>query len=236
MVLKSLDNLDNDIAHNLQLTIRPAAMEDTKSVSAILAQSFYNLPDFASWAYPFLKFTIGEDLRHRLRSQSPNYRCFVAKIPPKQIEVANEVGRRKALIRTLDASHRSTCTVALQDTPSESAEIANSELLIVGTIEIALRSTSLWSNHSQYPYISNLAVAQDFRRLGIGSRLLTICEQTALDWGYEETRLHVLDRNDSAKQLYCSNGYQISQIEANWGNLWFDYSPRLLLRKPILPA
>ena len=102
----------------------------------------------------------------------------------------------------------------------------------MGTIEVALRST-LWSASPQYPYISNLAVAHNYRRLGIGSKLLTACEQAALDWGYQETRLHVLDRNESAKQLYCQNGYQISQIEPNWGNLWFDYSPRLLLKKMI---
>ena len=212
MVLKSLDNLDNNVKRNLQLTIQPTAIEDTKAVSAILAQSFYNLPGFASWAYPFLKFTINEDLRHRLRSQSPSYSCFVAKLPGASLNYG-----------------------ALMLSVQSPRAIASSDLLIVGTIEIALRSTSLWSNHPQHPYISNLAVAKDFRRLGIGSKLLAKCEQTALDWGYEETRLHVLDRNDSAKQLYCNNGYQISQIEANWGNLWFDYSPRLLLRKPIKP-
>ena len=105
--------------------------------------------------------------------------------------------------------------------------------LVVGTAEIALRSLSFWSTNLQYPYISNLAVHRDFRRLGIGSQLLSKCEQIALEWGYQETRLHVLDSNDSAKQLYCNNGYQISQIEANWANLWFDYSPRLLLKKQL---
>ena len=110
---------------------------------------------------------------------------------------------------------------------------SDDSMLVVGTIEIALRSLSLWSTNSQYPYISNLAVHHDFRRLGIGSQLLSKCEQVALDWGYRETRLHVLDSNASAKQLYCNNDYQISQIEANWGNLWFDYSPRLLLKKQL---
>jgi ribosomal protein S18 acetylase RimI-like enzyme len=212
MVLKSLDN---NVGHNLKLTIQPTAIEDIKTVSAILARSFYNLPEFASWAYPFIRFTINEDLRHRLRSQSPRYRCFVAKLP-------------------LDSCGDNNLSFLSRVQPQ--GEITDSDLIIVGTIEIALRSPSLWSNHLQHPYISNLAVAEDFRRLGIGSKLLTKCEQTALDWGYQETRLHVLDRNDSAKQLYCNNGYQISQIETNWGNLWFDYSPRLLLRKSIQPS
>ena len=201
MVLKSLDN---DVNRDLKLTIHPAAIEDTKEISTILAQSFYNFPEFAHWIYPFLRFTIAEDLRYRLRSASPQYHCLVAKAAP-----------------TSDRN------------PSASSQ-ASSDSVIVGTIEISLRS-SLWSNNPQYPYVSNLAVAEQYRRLGVGSQLLAACEHSALDWGYLETRLHVLDRNESAKQLYCKNGYQIAQIEPNWGSLWFDCSPRLLLKK-VIPA
>jgi len=199
MVLKSLDN---DVNRDLKLTIQPAVIEDTREISTILAQSFYSFPEFAHWIYPLLRFTINEDLRYRLRSASPHYRCLVAKITPSSDQNLNLLDR------------------------------LSSDSSIVGTIEIALRS-SLWSNNPQNPYISNLAVAQDYRRLGVGSQLLIACERAALDWGYTETRLHVLERNESAKQLYCKNGYQISQIEPNWGNLWFDYSPRLLLKKII---
>lgn len=204
MVLKSLDNHSNSANNKLQLTIHPTAFGDTQSVSVILAKSFYNFPEFASWIYPFLQFTINEDLRYRLRNRSPDYCCFVAKIIAQ------------------DSSIEQDETTHDDSTP-----------LVVGTIEIGLRSPSLWSSSVQYPYISNLAVHQNYRRLGIGSRLLAKCERTALEWGYLETRLHVLNSNDSAKQLYCSNGYQISQIESGLGSLWFDYSPRLLLKKQI---
>ena len=200
MVLKS--NVNN----NLRLTIHQASIEDTRTISSILAKSFYNFPEFAGWIYPLLQFTIGEDLRYRLRSRSPVYSCLVAKL-------ANPDWRKTRIESSVDYS--------------------DSESIIVGTAEITLRSTSFWSSEPQHPYISNLAVAENYRRLGIGSQLLVRCEEIALNWGYDETRLHVLDRNDSAKQLYCHNGYQISQIEANWSSLWFDYSPRLLLRKSI---
>ena len=184
--------LESNVDKNLRLNIDLARIEDTRAVSSILAKSFYDFPDFVGWIYPFLQFTINEDLRYRLRSRAPLSACLVATLTKTDL-------------------------------------IANPE--IVGTVEISLRSTSFWSNEPQYPYISNLAVKQNYRRMGIGSQLLTKCEAIALDWGYQETRLHVLERNDSAKQLYCQNGYQISQIEANWGNLWLDYSPRLLLKK-----
>ena len=196
MVLKSIDR---DASNHLELSIQMAAMEDTKAVSSVLAKSFYDFPEFANWIYPFLQFTINEDLRYRLRSHSPNYSCLVAKLVEPQ---------------------------AKEDKPE-------SDNAIVATAELTLRSASFWSSEPQHPYISNLAVQHNYRRLGIGSRLLTKCEEIALDWGYTETRLHVLDRNESAKQLYCRNGYQITQIENNWSNLWFDCSPRLLLKKQI---
>ena len=201
MVLKSADNYR--VNKNVRLTVDFAAVEDTKAISRVLAQSFYSLPEFATWVYPFLQFTIGEDIRHRLRSHSPHYCCFVAKIAD-----------REAIL-------------------SEPQDLGNRDMAIAGTIEIALRSPSLWSNNVQYPYISNLAVDKKYRRLGIGKQLLAKCEQAAIDWGYSETRLHVLDSNNAAKHLYYSAGYQIAQIEANWGNMWFDCSPRLLLEKRI---
>lgn len=202
MVLKSVDT--HTANHNLELTVEPAQIEDTRAISLLLAKSFYSFPEFASWIYPFLQFTINEDIRHRLRSRSPHYCCLVAKLAPKNGQFF---------------AHQVTAN--------------DSNSTVVGTIEIALRSPSLWSTGVQYPYISNLAVAENYRRLGIGKRLLAMCEKFTLDWGYSEMRLHVLDNNDVAKQLYCNSGYQISQIEANWSSMWFDYSPRLLLKKPI---
>ena len=189
MVLKSIDR---NASNHLRMSIQLAAMADTKEISSVLAKSFYDFPEFAQWIYPFLQFTINEDLRYRLRSHSPMYSCLVAKVSEP-----------------------------------------DSKETIVGTVELTLRSNSFWSSEPQYPYISNLAVKQDYRRIGVGSKLLARCEQVALDWGYSETRLHVLDSNQSAKQLYSHNGYQIAQIENGWGNLWLERSPRLLLQKHI---
>ncbi|MDJ0591553.1 MAG: GNAT family N-acetyltransferase [Pleurocapsa sp. MO_226.B13] len=193
-----LQSLDNNVSNHSQLAIQLAALKDTRAISSVLAKSFYDFPQFARWVYPFLQFTIEEDLRYRLRSHSPLYSCLVAKFA--------------------------------QPDPSNTTK-PNLNYAIVGTAEITLRSTSFWSNGPQYPYISNLAVKQEYRRLGIGSKLLAKCEQIALDWGYRETRLHVLERNQSGKHLYYKNGYQISQVESNWENLWFDCSSRLLLQK-----
>lgn len=105
--------------------------------------------------------------------------------------------------------------------------------IIVGTVEMSLRYTSFWSSNSQYPYISNLAVDRCYRRRGIAQKLLASCEQIALEWGYQETRLHVLEENYPAKQLYFQRGYQIYQQEDSWHKLLFNSSQRLLLSKQL---
>lgn len=119
------------------------------------------------------------------------------------------------------------CLVALTDV---------AEPAIVGTVELTLRFSSLWIPEAQYPYISNLAVKNTYRRQGIGGKLLASCEQVAREWGYREIRLHVLENNHSAKQLYFGNGYQLYQKESGWSEFFFNGAQRLLLRKKLLPS
>ncbi len=109
---------------------------------------------------------------------------------------------------------------------------SNTDSEIIGTVEIALNS-SFWSAKPQYPYISNLAVKDSYRRQGVGRKLLEKCEQIAWNWGYRETRLHVLHKNISAQQLYVSSGYQVLGIESSWSGFWFQDSRRLLLGKKL---
>lgn len=183
---------NNKVDRNSELIIRPAKSEDTRKLAEILTHSFYDFPDYLSWMYPLLQFTISEDLRYRLRSSSPLYYCLVAIMPQ-----------------------------------------TDGSLEIAGTVEISLRSPSFWAYNAQYPYISNLAVHKNYRRQKIGSQLLAQCDRIALDWGYDEIRLHVLDKNHPARKLYTNNGYHISQIEPHWGKFLLDYSHRLLLKKQI---
>ena len=103
---------------------------------------------------------------------------------------------------------------------------------IAGTVEISLR-TSFWSPSPQYPYISNLAVKNIYRRRGIARQLLDKCEQVAHSWGYDAIQLHVLNQNNSAKQLYLDSGYKIIHKEPHWNGFFEPNSSRLLLRKKI---
>lgn len=103
----------------------------------------------------------------------------------------------------------------------------------IGTIEIAVRSPCWWSTEIQYPYVSNLAVRSSYRRQGIGRKLLEKCERVARKWGYQQIRLHVLEKNLAAKKLYFCNGYQLERQEPNWNGFFFDSSQRLLLSKEL---
>lgn len=102
---------------------------------------------------------------------------------------------------------------------------------LVGTVELTLRSSSLFG--SQYPYIANLAVSPAYRRQGLASQLLKSCEPTVKQWGYREIYLHVLENNPSAIALYRSCGYRLHSTEAYLGSWLWSRPRRLLLRKSL---
>lgn len=105
---------------------------------------------------------------------------------------------------------------------------------VIGTVDITVRSHYCWSNFGQqYPYISNLAVSKSYRRQGVAGKLLSRCEQIALEWGFREISLHVLDDNHQAKNLYLRNGFQVEKTEGHFHS-WLWHSPkRLFLQKEI---
>lgn len=108
---------------------------------------------------------------------------------------------------------------------------------VAGTVELTFRS-----NHpfqlcpSHYPYLSNLAVCSRYRRRGIAQKLLSACELMVRERGFEDLYLHVLEDNNSARQLYFKAGYSLKQMELLWYTRLFNQPGRLLLHKQILPV
>jgi ribosomal protein S18 acetylase RimI-like enzyme len=104
---------------------------------------------------------------------------------------------------------------------------------IVGTVEVGLKSSNPWqSKTSQYVYLSNLAVREEFRRQGIAEQLLLSCEPYVQSWGYRNIYLHVLETNQAAKGLYFKLEYRLEEIQPSWD--WFLGKPRrMFLRKEV---
>lgn len=73
--------------------------------------------------------------------------------------------------------------------------------------------------HPEIPDIQSVRVHPEFRRLGIGSRLLEACERHALTRGYRQISLSVALDNPKAKRLYERRGYRV--VGAPYSDVWF---------------
>lgn len=119
------------------------------------------------------------------------------------------------------------CLVAMVAPP-------NGKPALAGTVEISLRSTNPFQWRSlPYPYLSNLAVRLDSRRQGVAQRLLESCETIALDLGFQDLYLHVLEDNHQARQLYTKAGYQIKETDSFWSCWLLSHPLKLLLHKRL---
>ncbi|CBN77487.1 conserved unknown protein [Ectocarpus siliculosus] len=59
------------------------------------------------------------------------------------------------------------------------------------------------------PYLSDLAVADRYRRMGIGTELVKACEDACIEWGYDNMYLKVREGNVAAEKLYENLGYVV---------------------------
>ena len=69
------------------------------------------------------------------------------------------------------------------------------------------------NNILYYPKIANLAVSQDIRRRGLGSRLLEQCLETAKQWKYPTVVLQVEQPNTRAKEFYLSQQFDLVNMD-----------------------
>jgi ribosomal protein S18 acetylase RimI-like enzyme len=108
-----------------------------------------------------------------------------------------------------------------------------SESLIVGTVEVGLRSGVIPASNGKYPYIANLAVSKEFRRQGIGRRMLLRCEQLVREWGFKDVYLHVMADNESACKLYSKLGFKIINTDFRYNWFFIRKPNRFLLHKDL---
>jgi ribosomal protein S18 acetylase RimI-like enzyme len=60
------------------------------------------------------------------------------------------------------------------------------------------------------PYLCNLLVAPEYRRQGLGKRLVDKCIDTAMEWGHSELFLHVQETTPAPLNLYLKMGFERS--------------------------
>jgi ribosomal protein S18 acetylase RimI-like enzyme len=190
------------------IVIRSVQEQDLPRLAEVLAHSFHSQDGLWGLLYPLLRMGIYEDLRSRLRNKAHRYACLVA-VQSGQAQTTAQL-------------YQLATVPGMGDRP-------------IGTVELTVRTSQIWQPHlgKGYLYLSNLAVQVDFRKHGVAQQLLQACEQKALEWGFENIYLHVLENNYSARRLYRKAGYQLHEVEAGLGTWLMGQPKQLFLRKAL---
>jgi ribosomal protein S18 acetylase RimI-like enzyme len=190
------------------ISIRDVQQQDLASLAEVLAHSFHSQEGLLGVFYPLLRMGIYEDLRSRLRNKAQRYACLVAVqvLQPQTTQL-----------------YQLAAVPCVGDRP-------------IGTVELTVRTSQIWQPQlgKGYLYLSNLAVQVDCRKHGVAQRLLQACEEKALEWGFENIYLHVLENNHSARRLYRKAGYQLHEVEAGLGTWLLGQPKQLFLRKVLV--
>jgi ribosomal protein S18 acetylase RimI-like enzyme len=194
------------------ISIRAVQQQDLASLAEVLAHSFHAQEGLVGLFYPLLRMGIYEDLRSRLRNKAHRYACLVA-VQRAKPQGATQLYQMVAMPGVMPG---------MGDRP-------------IGTVELTVRTSQLWQPHpgKGYLYLSNLAVQVDCRKQGVAQQLLQACEEKALEWGFENIYLHVLENNHSARRLYRKAGYQLHEVEAGLGTWLLGQPKQLFLRKVL---
>lgn len=193
------------------ILVRSARSADLPDLADLLAASFHTQDGILGWIYPLFRVGILEDLRTRFRSYSNHYVCLVA--------VKRSPDPEK------DEKRSATSTAG-----------ALTKASLVGTVEMNLRHPHFWQvMGTRQMYISNLAVSKDYRRKKVAHQLLLTCERIALNQGFQDLYLHVLESNAPARRLYTKLGYQTKTVEWSPSAWILGQSQQLFLHKSLIP-
>ncbi|TVQ06106.1 MAG: GNAT family N-acetyltransferase [Leptolyngbya sp. DLM2.Bin27] len=91
-----------------QTLIRTASLRDIDQLTDVLTASFYDCDGWRQWVYPFIRLGIQEDLKQRLKANSPRYACLAAlSVPPASASLDPGASAKEAAIAgTVEASLR----------------------------------------------------------------------------------------------------------------------------------
>ncbi|XP_031284649.1 uncharacterized protein LOC116143337 [Pistacia vera] len=78
-------------------------------------------------------------------------------------------------------------------------------------------------------YLSNVCVAKELQRNGLGYELIAKSKIVAREWGITDLYVHVAVNNEPAKKLYTKSGFVFENDEPAWQARFLDRPRRLLL-------
>ncbi|XP_042397567.1 uncharacterized protein LOC121987931 [Zingiber officinale] len=78
-------------------------------------------------------------------------------------------------------------------------------------------------------YISNVCVAEELQRNGLGYALISKSKQVALSWGITDLYVHVVVGNEGARKLYDKSGFVYESEEPTWRARFLGRPRRFLL-------
>ncbi|XP_047312124.1 uncharacterized protein LOC124915454 [Impatiens glandulifera] len=113
------------------------------------------------------------------------------------------------------------------------------ERVVVGTLDLnqcvrlpeeltGLKPEGIGADFSR-AYLSNVCVAKELHRNGLGHMLVEKSKAIAEDWGISDLYVHVAVDNEAAKRLYLRSGFTYENEEPVWQAQFLDRPARLLL-------
>ncbi|KAH9654128.1 N-acetyltransferase domain-containing protein [Citrus sinensis] len=78
-------------------------------------------------------------------------------------------------------------------------------------------------------YLSNVCVAKELHRNGLGYEIVAKSKLVAQGWGISDLYVHVAFDNEPAKKLYMKNGFIFENDEPAWHARFLDRPRRILL-------
>ncbi|XP_059288201.1 GCN5-related N-acetyltransferase 7, chloroplastic [Lycium ferocissimum] len=115
----------------------------------------------------------------------------------------------------------------------------NSDLVVVGTLDInqcirlpdeitGAKPKGIGADFAR-GYLSNVCVAGELQRNGLGYALISKAKMVAKDMGISDLYVHVAIDNEPARKLYMKCGFEQENEEPAWQARFLDRPRRLLL-------